>query len=83
MLITRRIDEELLREAKQLAGHTGKSLNGVIEDALRELLACQRLAATHAPVHLITVGGTGVHPGAGLDDSASLLDIMGAPSDRN
>ncbi len=76
MLITIRIDEELLREARQLAARTGKSLNGVIEAALGESLARQRQAATREPVRLIIVGGGGLCPGINLDNSAGLLDGM-------
>jgi len=38
---TIRIDEQLLKEAKQLAFERKKSLTSVIEDALRESLARQ------------------------------------------
>jgi hypothetical protein len=76
MRTTIRIDETLLREAKQLAARNGKTLTAVIEDALREALAHQRHIGPREPVRLVTVHGNGVRPGVDLDDSASLLDIM-------
>jgi hypothetical protein len=81
MRTTIRIDEELLREAKQLAARSGKSLTALIEDALRESLAHQRRASPRGAVRLITVGGSGLRPGVDLDDTASLLDMMDAPDD--
>ncbi len=81
MRTTIRMDEELLRAAKQLAARTGKSLTAVIEDALRESLARQGSTSPREPVRLIRVGGSGLRPGVDLDDSASLLDVMDAPDD--
>jgi hypothetical protein len=81
MRTTIRIDEALLREAKEKAARTGKSLTALIEDALRESLARQPDAAAREPVRLITAGGNGLRPGIDLDDSASLLDIMEASDD--
>ena len=76
MRTTIRIDEELLREARQFAARTGKSLSAVIEDALREALARQHGGAAREPVRLITAGGSSPRPDVDLDDSASLLDVM-------
>ena len=81
MRTTIRIDDALLREAKQLAARTGQSLTAIIEDALREALTRHHSTATREPVHLITTGGNGLRPGIDLDDSASLLDVMDAPDD--
>jgi predicted transcriptional regulator len=39
MRTTIRIDDQLLKKAKQLAARSGKSLTSIIEDALRESLA--------------------------------------------
>jgi hypothetical protein len=78
MRTTIRIDEQLLREAKQLAVRSGRSLTAVIEDALRESLARQGGSGPREPAHLITFGGQGLLPGVDLDDSAALLDLMEA-----
>ncbi len=76
-----RIDEALLREARQAAARSGKSLTAVIEDALRESLARQRRASKREPVRLITAGGGGPRPRVDLDDSGSLVDVMDASDD--
>jgi hypothetical protein len=81
MRTTIRIDDDLLREAKQLAIRSGKSLTSVIEDALRESLARQRSPGKRERVQLITFSGKGLLPGVDLDDSAALLDVMESSDD--
>ncbi|MGE5221609.1 MAG: CopG family ribbon-helix-helix protein [Omnitrophica WOR_2 bacterium] len=76
MRTTIRIDDELLKKAKQLAARSGKSLTAIIEDALRESLARQELSNPREPVRLVTFKGKGLLPGVDLDDSAALLDVM-------
>ena len=79
------MEDQLLAEAKQLAGRTGRTLTAVIEDALREMLARQQQAAARRPVRLPTASGNGLQPGVDLDDSATLLDLMdnfGGPARR-
>ena len=80
MRTTINIDDRLLSETKQLAAGTGKTLTAVIEDALRERLARQRVVKRAAPVRLPTFGGNGLQPGVDLDDSAALRDLMDAAS---
>jgi hypothetical protein len=81
MRTTIRIDEQLLREAKELAARSGRSLTSIIEDALRESLARHRDSGRREPVRLVTFRGKGLRPGVDLDDSASLLDLMEAADD--
>jgi predicted transcriptional regulator len=76
MRTTVRLDEALLAEAKQVAARTGRTLNAVIEDALRQALAQSRRPASRTPVELTTFRGEGLQPGIDLDDSAALLDAM-------
>lgn len=76
MRTTIRIDEELLKEAKQFAVRSGKSLTAVIEDALRESLSRHRGSGQREPVRLVTFDGKGLLPGVDLDDSAALLGLM-------
>lgn len=83
MRTTIRLDEQLLREVKQLAARSGQTLTAVIEDALREMLARQRQMAERPPVYLTTVEGEGILPGVDLDDSASLLDLMDQGDDSD
>ena len=81
MRTTIRIDEELLKQAKQLAIRTGRSLTAVIEDALRETISRESKPSKQERVHLMTVGGKGLLPGVDLDDSAALLDVMESSDD--
>jgi len=81
MRTTIRIDEQLLKEAKQLALRSGKSLTSIIEDALRESLSWQRGAGEREPVRLITFSGKRLLPGVDLDDSAALLDVIESSDD--
>jgi hypothetical protein len=81
MRTTIRIDDQLLKEVKQLAARSGKSITAVIEDALRESLSRQQLSGPREPVHLVTFSGKGLLPGVDLDDSAALLDLMESPDD--
>ena len=81
MRTTIRIDDQLLREAKELAARSGKSLTSIIEDALRETMSRQRGSGQREPVRLVTVGGEGLLPGVDLDDSAALLELMESSDD--
>lgn len=77
MRTTIRLDERLLRQAKELAARERRTLTAVIDDALRQLLA--RAAAARgprSPVQLVTFRGAGVRAGVDLDDSAALGDLM-------
>jgi hypothetical protein len=49
---TVRIDETLLNEAKAYAAHNGRSLNSVMEDALRQLLNRSTDVAERPPIEL-------------------------------
>ena len=81
MRTTIRIDDQLLKEAKQVAVRSGKSLTSVIEDALRESLSRQRGSGRREAVRLETFSGKGLLPGVDLDDSAALLDLMESSDD--
>lgn len=81
MRTTIRIDDQLLKETKQLAAKTGKTLTAVIEDALRETLARQEAGQQRVPVKLPVVEGKGLQAGVDLDDSAALLDLMESAND--
>jgi Ribbon-helix-helix protein, copG family len=56
---TFRIDEEVLAEAKALAARQHRSLNSVMEEALRRWLATAQELATRPPVELTTSGTPG------------------------
>ena len=76
MRTTIRLPDELLSAAKRRAIDTGRTLNEVIEDALRAALAQDEELAQTGPVELPTFGSGGVLPGVDLDDTGSLLDLM-------
>ena len=59
---TFRLDEELLAEAKAQAARQHRSLNSVMEEALRRWLAVAQELATRPPVELPTWGTPGAGP---------------------
>jgi len=82
MRTTIRLDEALLREAKQVAARSGKTLTAVVEDSLRETFARQKSQPERRRVELPTFkGGGGLLPGVDLDDSAALLDLLEGRND--
>jgi hypothetical protein len=74
MRTTIRLDDALLRRAKAAAAASGRSLNDLIEDAVRAALT-PRLSAVREP-EIPVYGGHGLQPGVDLTDSAALLDLM-------
>lgn len=60
---TFRLDEDLLAEAKAQAARQHRSLNSVMEDALRQWLATVRELEDRPPVEIPTWGGSGYQPG--------------------
>lgn len=74
MRTTIKIDDRLLVEAKTRAALTGRTLNQVVEDALRQAFA--RRGASEARPTLPVFREGRLAPGVDLDDSASLLDLM-------
>ena len=78
MRTTVRLDESLMKEVKKAAADSGRTLTGVIEDALRESLSRRRSAKDRRRVRLPTFRGRGLLPGAELDNTSALLDRMDA-----
>jgi hypothetical protein len=74
MRTTIKIDDRLLVEAKTRAANSGRTLNEVVEDALREAFA--RREGGGRRVALPVLKGGRLMPGVDLDDSAALLDLM-------
>jgi len=82
MRTTITIDDALLAEAKVIAARSGRTLNAVVEDALR--VAIQRRRLTHASEPrkpLPTYSGGWARPGVNLDSNAELLDLMEEATD--
>ena len=74
MRTTIKIDDALLVEAKTRAARSGRTLNEVVESALREAFA--RRDRPDRRVEIPVFRGGRVMPGVDLDDSAALLDLM-------
>lgn len=76
MRTTIRLEESLLRQAKDHALKSGTTLTAVIEDALRVFLARRCPASRRKPLKLTTVMGKGLRPGVDLDSTTDLIDLM-------
>jgi Bacterial antitoxin of type II TA system, VapB len=78
---TIRLDDNLLREAKQRAARRGTTLTAVIEEALRESIYRREEQKKRPKVDLPTYGEGGLRPGVDLDNNAALLDLMESEDD--
>jgi hypothetical protein len=80
---TVRIDEQLLNEAKAYAARNGRSLNSVMEDALRQLIHRSADVAERPPIKL-PISGTPHGPKLTwaeikeLDDQDFVEHVLGA-----
>jgi plasmid stability protein len=72
------ISDDLLREAKERAARTGRTLGSVVEEALRLMLAAAREQPASVVLPTDPGDGRGLAPGADLDDSAALYELMDA-----
>lgn len=80
--ITIDIDDELMRELRAYAAQSGRTIDEVIEAAVRESIGRQR-SSVKAPgtFRLPTIDGGGLRPGVNLDDASALLDLMDERTD--
>jgi hypothetical protein len=69
------LDDEVLREAKQLAAASGITLTRLIEDSVRAVLR-RRVERSGVRAELPVFHGRGLRAGVDLADSAGLLDVM-------
>jgi len=76
MRTTIKIDDQLLAAAKAQAATSGRTLNAVVEDALREALARRVRGDRTRGVELPIFRGSRLRQGVDLDDSAALLHRM-------
>jgi len=79
MRTTVSIDDGLLTEAKRIALASGTTLSGVIETAMRQMLAKRQQGRPKNPSPLVTYAGRGLKRGVDLDDAAALLDLLESP----
>jgi Arc/MetJ family transcription regulator len=75
MRTTIKIDDLLLADAKAQAVKSGRTLNQVVEDALRESLGRLGRSIREQQVELPTFSSDPA-PGVDLDDNSALLDLM-------
>jgi hypothetical protein len=74
---TVQVSDQLLRELEKVAAKSNRSVEAVVEEALRAVVPPPPpQPSTRARVELPTYGGSGLQPGVDLDNSAALLDIM-------
>lgn len=72
-----RLEDGLLRRAKEIAARRETTLTAILEEALREWLDRQQRRGRRRRVALpVSTSGGGLLPGVDLDDSADLLDRM-------
>lgn len=77
MRATIEFNDDLLGEAKAMAARTGRTLDEVVEDALRDALARRRRVAERStPLAVPSFGEGGFRPGIDLDHIAASLDMM-------
>jgi hypothetical protein len=74
MRTTINVDDELLQEVKTIAARTGRRMNEVIEDALRESLA-RRKQPSRPKTPMPRFDGGPPFPGVDLNNSGALLDM--------
>jgi hypothetical protein len=75
MRTTLQLNDDLMRQAKEFAAQSGRTLTAVIEDALRELFQ-RRQRQKEAPRVELPTFSSGLMPGVDLNNSAGLLEIM-------
>lgn len=74
-----RLDDQLLRRAKQAASEEGKTLTALIDESLRERLARSGSAASDQEISLPIFRGDGLLPGLPEEiilDNYRLADAM-------
>jgi hypothetical protein len=77
MRTTTKIGEHVLAQAKAHAARSGKTLDAVVEDALREALARGGRPGSGHRIEVPTYAGGRLRSGVDLDDSAALLELTG------
>jgi len=79
MRTTVSIDDHLLASAKARARELGKSLGGVIEEAIQLLLT--DASRKPEPFNPPTFKGTGVRPGVDLNSNRAMQDLLDEDED--
>lgn len=75
MRTTVTINDDLYRQAKEIAARSGRNLGDVLDDALRVLLV-DRPRASAEKVSLPRFGGSGLQPGVDLEAKDALVALL-------
>ena len=76
MRTTLDLDDELLKQVRQMAARTNRTMTAIVEDALRTALT-RRPATKRRKVNLpVSKERGGLRPGVDLTNTAALLDIL-------
>lgn len=79
MRTTVRLDDQLLRDAKELAAREGTTLTALISESLRERITRSETASSASVTTLPTCPGDGLRGGLDpevINDNSALADIM-------
>ena len=77
MRTTVRMEDDLLRRAKEIAASRETTLTAILEEALREWLDRQKRSRRRHRIDLpVSRSRGGLLPGVDLNDTADLLDRM-------
>jgi hypothetical protein len=81
MRTTLDLDDELLKQVRQIAARTNRTMTSIVEDALRTALN-RRSEEKRRKVELpVSKRRGGLRPGIDIDNTAALLDILDAQDD--
>ncbi len=69
------LNDQLFRSVEEFAARSHRSVQAVVEDAIRAALPPAKQLLTE-PVQLPTYGGSGLQPGVDLENRAALLDLL-------
>jgi Bacterial antitoxin of type II TA system, VapB len=76
------LEDGLLRDARQAALESGRTLSAIVGEALREVLARRRLSAftpIELPAHRALGGADILQPGIDITDNAAIRALLDDP----
>jgi hypothetical protein len=72
---TIQLDDHLFREVEKWAAQSNRSVQAVVEDAIKAALPRSKPPRT-GPLKLPTYGGSGLQPGVDLENRSAVLDLL-------
>ena len=76
MTTTLQLNDALLADAEKLALPTDRTLEQLVEDSLRQVLARSKQNGDRLQIKLHTFGGGQLQPGINLSNNAALADLL-------